>query len=87
MESEWGDEPNTCSVASAVPPTPTQAANTPASDTGTVAGRILWGGQGMAGATVKLCTPWGIGAWLPNYRNQAITDKDGHFTFSGFAGR
>ena len=72
---------STTAVESPEMPTPAQAANSPASGTGTAIGRILWNGQPMAGVTVKLCTDWVFGCQTTEYK--AITDKDGRYTIAG----
>ena len=63
-------------------PTPAQAANTPASGTGTAIGRILWNGQPMAGVTVKLCTDWEIIGGCKTTEYKAITNEDGRYTIA-----
>lgn len=64
-------------------PTPAQAANTPASGTGTAIGRILWNGQPMAGVTVKLCTFWDFFEGCKTKEYTAISDSEGQYTIDG----
>jgi len=74
---------STTAVESPEMPTPAQAANTPASGTGTAIGRILWNGQPMAGVTVKLCTFWDFFEGCKTKEYTAISDSEGQYTIDG----
>jgi hypothetical protein len=78
------DQPTTISEADGIPESPAQATVAPAEKgTGIATGRILWDGKPLAGATVTLCTDWGMFGGCKTQAYSAVTGADGRYTISG----